>query len=68
MYLETGAAGAGERDVYAANRRRLQRAAQGERAFLRRTVEGCQRLTALDHDFNLYTSVQPQRHDRGYDQ
>src|SRR5262249_57165914 len=28
------------------------------RAFLRRTVEGCQRLGELDHDYNLRASVQ----------
>ncbi|MGZ3310278.1 MAG: NAD(P)/FAD-dependent oxidoreductase, partial [Xanthobacteraceae bacterium] len=28
------------------------------RAFLRRTVEGCQRLAALDHHYNLRASVQ----------
>src|SRR6266436_1365396 len=28
------------------------------RAFLRRTVEGCQRLEELDHDYNLRASVQ----------
>src|SRR6266498_3275946 len=28
------------------------------RAFLRRTVEGCQRLGALDRDYNLRASVQ----------
>jgi glycine/D-amino acid oxidase-like deaminating enzyme len=28
------------------------------RAFLRRTVEGCQRLQELDHDYNLRASVQ----------
>jgi gamma-glutamylputrescine oxidase len=28
------------------------------RAFLRRTVEGCQRLAALNHDYNLRASVQ----------
>ena len=28
------------------------------RAFLRRTVEGCQRLAALDHQYNLRASVQ----------
>src|SRR5262245_10452992 len=27
------------------------------RAFLRRTVEGCQRLAQLDHDYNLRASV-----------
>jgi len=27
------------------------------RSFLRRTVEGCQRLAALDHDYNLRASV-----------
>ena len=34
------------------------RAQQRVRAFLRRTVEGCQRLAALDHDYNLRASVQ----------
>jgi len=28
------------------------------REFLRRTVEGCQRIAALDHDYNLRASVQ----------
>ena len=28
------------------------------RAFLRRTVEGCQRIAQLDHDYNLRASVQ----------
>ena len=28
------------------------------RTFLRRTVEGCQRIAALDHDYNLRASVQ----------
>ena len=34
------------------------RAQQRVRTFLRRTVEGCQRLAALDHDYNLRASVQ----------
>jgi gamma-glutamylputrescine oxidase len=34
------------------------RAQQRVRAFLRRTVEGCQRLADLDHDYNLRASVQ----------
>ena len=34
------------------------RAQQRVRAFLRRTVEGCQRLAALDHEYNLRASVQ----------
>src|ERR1700681_1598191 len=34
------------------------RAQQRVRAFLRRTVEGCQRLAQLDHDYNLRASVQ----------
>ena len=33
-------------------------AQQRVRAFLRRTVEGCQRLAGLDHDYNLRASVQ----------
>ena len=33
------------------------RAERRVRAFLRRTVEGCQRLAALDHDYNLGASV-----------
>ncbi len=34
------------------------RAQRRVRAFLRRTVEGCQRLAQLDHDYNLRASVQ----------
>ena len=34
------------------------RAQQRVRAFLRRTVEGCQRLADLDHDYNIRASVQ----------
>ena len=34
------------------------RARRRVRAFLRRTVEGCQRLAQLDHDYNLRASVQ----------
>ena len=34
------------------------RAQRRVRAFLRRTVEGCQRLAELDHDYNLRASVQ----------
>jgi gamma-glutamylputrescine oxidase len=34
------------------------RAERRMRAFLRRTVEGCQRLARLDHDYNLRASVQ----------
>src|SRR6516162_9938149 len=33
------------------------RAQRRVRAFLRRTVEGCQRLAALDHEYNLRASV-----------
>src|SRR5215470_156516 len=33
------------------------RADRRVRAFLKRTVEGCQRLAALDHDYNLRASV-----------
>ncbi len=33
------------------------RAQRRVRAFLRRTVEGCQRLAQLDHDYNLRASV-----------
>ena len=33
------------------------RAERRVRAFLRRTVEGCRRLAALDHDYNLRASV-----------
>ena len=33
------------------------RAQSRVRAFLRRTVEGCQRLAALNHDYNLRASV-----------
>ena len=33
-------------------------AQQRVREFLRRTVEGCQRIAALDHDYNLRASVQ----------
>ena len=29
------------------------------RAFLRRTVEGCQQLAQLNHDYNLRASLQP---------
>jgi gamma-glutamylputrescine oxidase len=35
-----------------------RRAERRVRAFLRRTVEGCQRLGALDRDYNLRASVQ----------
>src|SRR5262249_13471983 len=35
-----------------------RRAERRVRAFLRRTVEGCQRLGELDHDYNLRASVQ----------
>src|SRR6266481_554089 len=35
-----------------------RRAERRVRAFLRRTVEGCQRLEELDHDYNLRASVQ----------
>jgi len=34
------------------------RAERRVRAFLKRTVEGCQRLAALDHDYDLRASVQ----------
>src|SRR5260370_9900030 len=34
------------------------RAQRRVRSFLRRTVEGCQRLAPLDHDYNLRASVQ----------
>src|SRR5262249_47506976 len=33
------------------------RAERRVRAFLKRTVEGCQRIAALDHDYNLRASV-----------
>lgn len=35
-----------------------QRARRRVSAFLRRTVEGCQRLAQLDHDYNLRASLQ----------
>src|SRR5262249_590626 len=35
------------------------RAEKRVRAFLRRTVEGCQRLADLDHTYNLRSSVRP---------
>ena len=35
-----------------------QRAQRRVRAFLRRTVEGCQRIAQVDHDYNLRASVQ----------
>src|SRR5262249_784225 len=45
-----------QRKGIAGNRTRSQAEAR-VRAFLRRTVEGCQRLAQLDHTYNLRSSV-----------
>jgi gamma-glutamylputrescine oxidase len=45
-----------QRGLYGAQAQR--RAERRVRAFLRRTVEGCQRLEQLDRDYNLRASVQ----------
>jgi glycine/D-amino acid oxidase-like deaminating enzyme len=46
-----------EQEKGAAGATVLSRAETRERAFLRRTVEGCQRLSDLDHVYNLRSSV-----------